>query len=250
MALELEPESALALNNLGCALTADRRIAEAVDILGRAVALSPDFPEAWYNLAKVGEQGKLAEAAAACRRAFLRRTPLPQAHITLGNALLQAMRQFEEGIALSPGQALKLNPSDAEAYSNLGNVLRSQGKLDQAISPGLPDVRFPASGYGLRRRRGTGARPPGAARGGVGEHLRGRQAVRGPLHAHPYPACLRRGRIPHPLPPSVAPGRSARCWGSPRWERRRHASGGGPPVQRPGDRHQSPTTPTPTTPVG
>ena len=61
----------MACNNLGCALTAARQLPEAVDVLRRAIALAPDFAEAWYNLAKaLKEQGKYGEAAAACRRAL------------------------------------------------------------------------------------------------------------------------------------------------------------------------------------
>ena len=31
-------------------------------------------------------------------------------------------------------QALRLKPADAEAHNNLGNALRDQGKLDEAIA--------------------------------------------------------------------------------------------------------------------
>ena len=70
-AMALEPDSAMACNNLGCALTAARQLTEAVDVLRRAIALRPDFAEAWYNLANaLREQGKYDEAAAACRGAL------------------------------------------------------------------------------------------------------------------------------------------------------------------------------------
>ena len=114
-------------------LTAARQLPEAVDLLRRAIALRPDFAEAWYNLASaLKEQGKYGEAAAACRRALALRPERVEAHVNLGN-ILQAAGQQDEAIVCYR-RALELRPNDVEALSNLGNALRSCLQIDAAIA--------------------------------------------------------------------------------------------------------------------
>src|SRR5260370_37272381 len=69
---------------------------DAADLIGRAVALKPEFPEAHNDLGVVlGAQGKLSEAIAC----------------------------FEH--------AARLNPNYAQARPNLANALLALGRLDQ-----------------------------------------------------------------------------------------------------------------------
>ena len=72
--MELEPRSGVARSNLGAALTAEHRYADAVAELERAVALRPGYAEAWNNLGISLEALRRSdEAEAAYRRAIAER---------------------------------------------------------------------------------------------------------------------------------------------------------------------------------
>ena len=57
---------------------------------------------------------------------------LTLAHYNLGNALRSCGR-LDEAIA-EYQKALKIEPDDADAHNNLGVVLRSRGRVDEAIA--------------------------------------------------------------------------------------------------------------------
>lgn len=110
--LAVDPDHALALNNLGLITPQD----EALALFSRAVAVKPDYVDALINLGNaLHARGEIDEATA----------------------------RYEQAVALRPGSAAALN--------NLGNVLRAQGKLDDAIAcyerglaadPNNPDIHF------------------------------------------------------------------------------------------------------------
>src|SRR5262249_2005123 len=97
-ALALRPRSPHVYGDLGSALWAYGRPAEAEVVLRRALQLSPGFAAAYNNLGNaLAAQGRLAEAVDAHR------------------------------------QAIRLKPSHG-IYYNLGNTLRKQGKPDEAVA--------------------------------------------------------------------------------------------------------------------
>ncbi len=96
-AIALKPDYAEAHNNLGMALQVLRRYAEAVDSHDRAIALQPDFVDALNNRGvALGELGQHALAVAAYDK------------------------------------ALALQPSYADAWSNRGAALRQLGHNEEA----------------------------------------------------------------------------------------------------------------------
>ena len=142
------------------------RLAEAAAAYGKILAIRPDIAEAHNDLGIVlAQQGKLDLAAARFEQAsllsrhFPRRTLIwatcsrtresstkrphglsrialkpnyADAHNNLGNVLL-SQGKLDEAAARYE-QALALRPDYAEAHNNLGNVLWKQGKLDEAAA--------------------------------------------------------------------------------------------------------------------
>lgn len=98
-AIEADPQSAIALNDLGSILAQIGRTAEAIPVFRRAIEFQPEYPEAHNNLANV--------------------------HQMAGN-LEQAVTSYLT--------ALRLRPDYAEAYRNLASALRRLGKTQEATA--------------------------------------------------------------------------------------------------------------------
>ncbi|HLB79433.1 MAG TPA: tetratricopeptide repeat protein, partial [Dongiaceae bacterium] len=116
----------------GLVLMEQGRLAEAAAALRRAIELRPAFPEACYNLGNaLRAQGKLDEAADSYRRAIALRPELAEAHNNLGSTL-QDLAQ-PEAAAGCYRRALAIRPAYAEAHYNLGNALQDLGRPEAAI---------------------------------------------------------------------------------------------------------------------
>jgi protein O-GlcNAc transferase len=140
---------------------------DAADLIGRAVALKPEFAEAHNDLGVVlGAQGKLTEAMACFELAVRLKPAYAEARLNLGNALRtlgkldEAAACYEQVLAIDPKlgiahynlaaarkqqgrieqavahyrQAVALVPNFAEAHNNLGNALNELGRLDEATA--------------------------------------------------------------------------------------------------------------------
>jgi protein O-GlcNAc transferase len=120
-------------NNLGNALKAQGKLAQAAASYSRALVYNPDYVEAHYNLGiALQAQDRLDEAVASYKRALSRKPDHVEAHINLGNTL-QAQGRLEQAVACYE-QALTIRPSYAEAHGNLGNVHKTLGRLNAAVS--------------------------------------------------------------------------------------------------------------------
>jgi tetratricopeptide (TPR) repeat protein len=130
-ALAVRPQSLGVHNNLGLALKAQGKLAEAEAAFRKAIAVRPDYAEAHTNLGNaLGARGKPAEAEAACRKAIALRPDDPEAHYNLGKALGAQGKPAEAEAAYR--QAIALRPDYPEAHYNLGNALADQGKPAEA----------------------------------------------------------------------------------------------------------------------
>src|SRR5229473_3063447 len=140
---------------------------DAADLIGRAVALKPEFAEAHNDLGVVlGAQGKLAEAIACFEHAASLKPNYAEARLNLANALQtlgrldQAAATYEQVLAIDPKlgiahynlaatrkqqgsieqavahyrRAVALMPNFAEAHNNLSNALRELSRLDEALA--------------------------------------------------------------------------------------------------------------------
>ena len=101
-AIRLRPTSTVFYNNLGNTLMACRRWSEAAEALHIALRLDPDNPAAFTNLGQVsseaGDPTVLVEAESICRLAVTVAPRLPQASEILGN-VLRVQGRFDEAMA-------------------------------------------------------------------------------------------------------------------------------------------------------
>jgi len=104
----------------------------AIELLARAVAIEPNYPEGHNDLGVVlTAQGKYSEAAACFMRAVTLRPNYAEAHNNLGSALSQ-LGKLADAIECFES-ALAINPNLAATHIYIGNVLRAQGKIDEAV---------------------------------------------------------------------------------------------------------------------
>jgi predicted O-linked N-acetylglucosamine transferase (SPINDLY family) len=160
-AMALRPGEATYHNNLATALMALNRLDEAEMELRRALDLKPDADAIRMNLANLlrdagrideaieqygqidtagacmvrgallQQRGRLADAAAAWRRATELDPMSADAHSNLAQALAWLGDASEEAVRAGE-EAVRLQPDLAEAWNNLGVALKSAGRHDHA----------------------------------------------------------------------------------------------------------------------
>ncbi len=131
-ALTVNPQSALAHQNLGIALESQGAVAEVLHHYTEALRLRPSYAQAHYNLGRfLVKQGNTTQAIQHYEAALRFQPAYAEAHNNLGMVLASQGRSAE---AMSHYQAaLRLQTENAEAYNNLGNALASQGNAAQAV---------------------------------------------------------------------------------------------------------------------
>jgi len=135
-AIELDPNYALAYNNLGASLNEHGKYGEAIAAYRKVIELKPDpyLAPAYSNLGMaLADQGKYEEAIAAYRKAIeLKPDDAYIYYNGLGVTLMQQGKDQEAIVAYR--KAIELNPAYADAYSNLGAAFNAQGKYGEAIT--------------------------------------------------------------------------------------------------------------------
>lgn len=118
-------------SNMGCVLVDLRRDADAVKAMKSAVALRPDYAEAWFNLGNcLRSLHAKADAVRAYRRAIVANPMIAEPYACLGDfhrdegALGQAVDSYVA--------AIKRRPDMVEALNNLGEALKDQARLGDA----------------------------------------------------------------------------------------------------------------------
>ena len=148
-ALAIDPNSAVAQNNLGYALDLQGKLAEATEHYRQALHIDPNFAHAHTSLGQaLLAKGKPTEAIEHFQQALRLRPDFAEAHNNWGVVLTQqgkpneAIEHFQ--------QALRISPDLAEAHNNWGAVLGQQGKPAEAaehfqqalrIKPDFADAR-------------------------------------------------------------------------------------------------------------
>jgi predicted O-linked N-acetylglucosamine transferase (SPINDLY family) len=132
-AVAIQPNYPQAQNNLGEALRILQRFDEAIAAFQQAITLEPNNPEAHFNIANAwADSGQYNQAIAAYRQAIALRPDYLPAYNNLG-AALQAKGALDES-ADAYRRAISLNPDKPGVYCNLGSVLQAQGQLDEALA--------------------------------------------------------------------------------------------------------------------
>jgi predicted O-linked N-acetylglucosamine transferase (SPINDLY family) len=131
--LQVDPRHVDALHMLGLLAHQVGRNDLALDFIGQALRLRPDFFGGHLNLGNIlQEMGRLSEAVASYRQALRHSPDSAEAHSNLGAAHYK-QGKLEEAV-LSYQQALRLMPGYAEAQANLGVALWGQGRLEEAVA--------------------------------------------------------------------------------------------------------------------
>ncbi len=127
-----------ALNNeLGLSLNKEGNLTAAVACYRQAITLQPELANAHYNLGwALQQQDNLEEAIACYRQAIALQPKLASAHYNLGWAL-QEQGEWEEAIACYQ-QVLELNPDYGgvynRVYNRVGQIYQEQNNLKKVVS--------------------------------------------------------------------------------------------------------------------
>lgn len=131
-ALQVCGPSATMHSNLGNALIAVGRHAEAVPHYHAALAIAPTDGRVWNNLgSSLMTLGRLQEAIPTIERALELNHGAPQTAANLGSAYVRAGR-LEDGIRLLE-QAAAQTPLLPASYAELGDAYAQLGRLDEAV---------------------------------------------------------------------------------------------------------------------
>jgi tetratricopeptide (TPR) repeat protein len=132
-ALAIKPDYTDAYYNMGAAFQNKGNLEEAVEAYNKALNIKSDYVEAHYNKGiAFKDQGKLVEAIEAFNTALSIKPDYAWAHYNIGN-IFQVQGKLDDAIK-AYNQVLVIDPGYAEAFNNMGNVLQEQGKLDDAIN--------------------------------------------------------------------------------------------------------------------
>jgi predicted O-linked N-acetylglucosamine transferase (SPINDLY family) len=121
-----------ALNLLGIITAQTRRLEEAADLFGRAVAARPTDAAAHSNYGNsLNDLKRFEEALDSYSRALKIKPDFAEAYFNRGNTLRE-LKRFEEALD-SYACALKINPNDVDIYNNRGLILLDLKRLEEAL---------------------------------------------------------------------------------------------------------------------
>ncbi len=136
-AVQLKPDFAPLLCNLGNALQDNRQVERAIEVLRRAIQLQPQFAEAHNNLGNaLCDRGDADEAIASYRHALRLKPDYANAMSNLAGALIDQVKLEEaEGLLR---RAIEIDPQCADAHWNLAIYLLLHGDFER----GLPEYEW------------------------------------------------------------------------------------------------------------
>ena len=132
-ALKINPNNPVLLNNLGNTLYLDNEYKEAAEIFEKVIGLKPDYADAYNNLGNIYKALNENEKAIKNYQTAIALNPL------LSKTMLNLAHMFADRIGHPEiaedyfRKALSLEPDNIEAKSGITNMLRFQGKLDEAL---------------------------------------------------------------------------------------------------------------------
>jgi len=130
--IESFPNNPLLLNINGVCYSLIGPIESAINSFEKAIALNPNYVEAYYNLGAAYQQiHKLENAAESYEKAISLKHAYPEAHNNLGIIMLE-LKQLDMAVK-SLEWAVAYNSDYAEAYNNLGAVYQEFNEFNEAI---------------------------------------------------------------------------------------------------------------------
>ncbi|MEA2101820.1 MAG: tetratricopeptide repeat protein, partial [Thermodesulfobacteriota bacterium] len=131
--LQLNPDHAFALYNLGNALIKTHRSTEAIKYLQKALKKRPDNPDALNNLGiTLVDIGEYTDGVLCLRRAADMRPNSAEIIYNLGQGY-EKQQQASKAIACYQ-KAIQLKPDFSSAYNNMANRLNDQGNITKALA--------------------------------------------------------------------------------------------------------------------
>ena len=131
-AIAIEPNYVDAYYNLGFALREKGNLEEAVKNFNKVISLNPNYVDAYNNMAATLEkQGKLEEALKAYKKAVAIKPDYADAYYNMASTL-EKQGKLEDAV-MSYTKAISIKPDYADAYFNMASTLEGQGKLEEAI---------------------------------------------------------------------------------------------------------------------
>lgn len=131
-AIELDPNSAHAWDNLASVYSEKKQYREALEAHVKALALEPDSAGSHYNLASFLSLHGLDFAVAEYQQSIELEPDFPDAHLNLGLALADLGRTEEAVQAMKT--AIELDPKDPLARQELAGLQMDEGDFRSAIS--------------------------------------------------------------------------------------------------------------------
>jgi Tfp pilus assembly protein PilF/2-polyprenyl-3-methyl-5-hydroxy-6-metoxy-1,4-benzoquinol methylase len=131
--MDSQSEQTACLIRRGLDLMSNNKLQEAKNIFTRICETNPRETDAWYQLSTIN--GRMADFPAAdecCRRVLDIQPDHCEARINLGN-VLYSQGKFDDAI-IEYQRAIQISPNHAVAHSNLGNLLAAVGKNDEAAA--------------------------------------------------------------------------------------------------------------------
>ena len=129
-----QPDHAGFLQFLASICVRQKRVAEGLDLYRRILALTPEWIDAWYNLAVTLEGGGRIEAASSALKRALAIAPAA-ADLYGRFGTLHRSAGLLGRARLSFARAVVLDPSDATAWTNLGVTVRDLREVQSSTIP-------------------------------------------------------------------------------------------------------------------
>ncbi len=120
-ALQLNPKSAYAYNNLGNALRAQHKLDQAIIAFNQAIKLDPSFASPYNNRGLIYSANKDYDRAFADFNQAIKLDPSFASPYNNRGLIYSDKKDYDHAIA-DFNQAIKLDPSSALAYNRRGNV--------------------------------------------------------------------------------------------------------------------------------
>lgn len=132
-AIAINPNFAEAFNNLGNVLRKQGLFEDAEHNLKQAILKKPELANAYYNLGSIFyDQGRLSEAEENFNKALALKSDLPEAHVYLGNLIAKEGRLHDA--LTNYDQALAIQPDQFDALFNRANVLSKLKLHEEALA--------------------------------------------------------------------------------------------------------------------